>query len=212
MKSFHNEDRLEVGIDEAGRGCLFGRVYAAAVILPRNFQEEIGDKLILRDSKKVSKKNRKILRKLIEEYAIDYNVSYSEHYEIDEYNIYQATMNTMHKALDGLKIRPDLILVDGNTFRKYEDKEDGVIEHECIIKGDNVYKCIAAASILAKEYRDEYIEKLCEERPELRKYNIHKNMGYGARAHIDGIKENGIVSGHRLTFGICKKKSLFTNK
>lgn len=213
MKSYSNIDKLEAGVDEAGRGCLFGRVYAAAVILPRNFQEDFCGDIILRDSKKVTKKNRKILRSIIEENAIDFNVSFSEPYEIDQYNIFQATMNTMHKALKNLQIKPDKILVDGNSFRKFKDESGNLVDYECIIKGDDIYECIAAASILAKEYRDEYIERLCEENEELKdKYSLHTNKGYGAKVHMEGIKKYGTVKGHRMSYGPCKKKYIFSKK
>ena len=200
---------IEVGIDEVGRGCLFGRVYCAAVILPENFDDFLDKKLVLRDSKKVSKKKREIIRKIIEEHAIDYSVAYSESFEVDRDNILQCTLNTMHKCLNKLKTNVDLILVDGNHFNDYYNKENNLVPHRCIIGGDDSNKSIAAASILAKTHRDEYIQNLCEENEILKRYNIHNNMGYGTQAHIEGIKKYGIIDGHRLTFGICKKKSLF---
>ena len=208
MLSCKNEDKLEVGIDEAGRGCLFGRVYVGAVILPKTFQEdldlEFGGKLKLRDSKKVSEKNRNKLRKLIEERAIDYSVCYSEHYEIDEFNILQCTLDTMHNCIDKLTIKPNYILVDGDKFNKYKG-----IDHECVKGGDDTYYNIAAASILAKVYRDEYIKDLCEKNEILKEYGIHNNKGYGTKEHTDKIEESGIVYGHRKTFGICKGKECF---
>ena len=202
-----NSDKLEAGLDEAGRGCLFGRVYVAAVILPHDIVEEKG--LIIRDSKKVSKKKRAKLRKFIEENAIDYCVAYSESHEIDEYNILKTTMNTMHKSIDGLKIRPKFLLIDGNYFIPYKNGDEQ-IDHRCIIDGDNSFKAIAAASILAKEYHDEYIGKLCKENPEYMKYDLHHNKGYGTRTHIEAIEKYGITPEHRRTFGICKRISLFT--
>ena len=153
MKPFKNFDKLEMGIDEAGRGCLFGRVYVGGVILPYDFQErldeEFNKKLQLRDSKKVNEKDRKLLRKLIEERAIDYIVCYAEHYEVDEFNILQTTLNTMHECVNQIKIKPNFLLVDGDKFIPYKG-----IEHECVKGGDNTYHSIAGASILAKEYRD----------------------------------------------------------
>lgn len=201
-----DSNRLEAGLDEAGRGCLFGRVYTAAVILPPDLVEEKG--LIIKDSKKVSKKKRAKLRKFIEENAIDFSVAYSESYEIDEDNILKTTMNTMHKAIDGLKIKPEFLLVDGNYFIPYNDGKKN-INHRCIIDGDNSFKAIAAASILAKEYRDEYIEKLCNENRIYMKYDLHHNKGYGTRTHIEAIKKYGITAEHRRTFGICKEMPLF---
>ena len=203
---------FEVGVDEVGRGCLFGRVYCAAVILPDNFDQYLEKNLVLKDSKKISKNKREKLRKIIENHAIDYSVAYSEHYDIDRDNILQCTLNTMHKALDKLNTKFNLILVDGNHFNEYYDKDNNLINHRCIIGGDNINKCISAASILAKTYRDEYITNLANENEDLKKYNIHNNMGYGTSAHINGIKKYGLINGHRLTFGICKSISLFNNK
>ncbi len=203
MKPFKDFDNLEMGIDEAGRGCLFGRVYVGGAILPYDFQErldeEFNKKLQLRDSKKVNEKDRKLLRKIIEERAIDYVVCYAEHYEVDEYNILQTTLNTMHECVNQIKIKPNFLLVDGDKFIPYKG-----IKHECIKGGDNYYHSIAAASILAKEYRDEYIKNLCEENPILKEYDIHNNKGYGTEVHRKKIKELGNQYGHRKTFGICK--------
>ena len=209
MKAYKDIDRFEVGIDEAGRGCLFGRVYVGAVVLPHDFQERLDEeycgKLRLRDSKKVSEKNRAILRKLIEERAIDYSVCYAENTEIDDINILKCTLNTMHKCVDTLTLKPDFILVDGDKFYPYEG-----IEHECVTGGDDTYLSIAAASILAKEYRDEYIRNVCEEHPILKEYDIHNNKGYGTQKHRDKIKELGTTEWHRQTFGICKEGIIFT--
>jgi len=206
MKFSYSNDKLEVGVDEAGRGCLFGRVYSAAVIWNPELIEcfdGIQDKINqIRDSKKISKRKRKELKEFIEKYAIDYQVSYIENDEIDKINILNSAIKSMHKALDKLNVIPELILVDGNRFKPYyyDNKE---IEHKCIIKGDDNYISIAAASILAKEYRDEYIENLCKENEDLMKYNLLNNMGYGTQGHRDAIKEYGITKYHRKTFKGC---------
>lgn len=201
LKEFYSENMLEVGIDEAGRGPLFGPVYVGAVIAPRDdpvFSQ-------LRDSKKLSESRRLEAFDYIKEMAIDYSIISADCNVIDKKNIYNATYELMHEAIRKLTVVPDLILADGNQFFTYEH-EGKEIPHECIIKGDDTYTCIAAASILAKVSRDKYIEKLCDENPELNeKYKIRSNKGYGAKAHIDGIKEYGITKWHRKTFGICKQ-------
>jgi len=205
LYSYQNEDKIEVGIDEAGRGCLFGRVYIAGVILPHNIielcEEEI---IIIKDSKKLSKKAILRARNFIEKYALDYKVIYKENDFIDKVNILQATMIGMHEVVDGLKISPDKILVDGDKFLRYYDKNGVEIEHQCIVEGDNTYMSIAAASILAKSYKEEYIEKLVENEPDLAKYDLVSNSGYGTKNHLEAIKLYGISPYHRRTFGVCK--------
>lgn len=191
---------LNIGIDEVARGCFFGRVYAAAVILP-NFEEIYNNKIILenynliRDSKKLNKKQREKLADFIEEYAIEFSVAYVENKVIDKINILQATQMAMHKALDNIIIDYDIILVDGNYFNKYKDKD-----YKCIIKGDTKYKCIAAASILAKVYHDNYIKDLCSKHRYLNKYDLLNNMGYGTKKHRLAIEKFGISKFHRRTF------------
>jgi ribonuclease HII len=216
MKPYKNIENLEVGIDEAGRGCLFGRVYVGSAILPDDFQEQLdkeyNGKLQLRDSKKVNEKNRALLRKLIEERAIDYSVCYAEHDEIEDLNILYCTLKTMHKCVDTLTLKPDYILVDGDKFNKYKDEDGKEIKHECVTGGDDKYHSIAAASILAKEYRDEYIRNMCEEHPILKEYDIPNNKGYGTQKHRDKIKELGNTEWHRKTFGICKEQNMFSVK
>tara|TARA_B100001758_G_C18385444_1_gene599789 strand:- start:968 stop:1603 length:636 start_codon:yes stop_codon:yes gene_type:complete len=211
MKLYNEYDKIEVGIDEVGRGCLFGRVYSAAVILPKEIDEEDVCPIEIKDSKKLSAKNREILDEYIKHIALDYNISYQEPEVIDKVNILQATYRSMHQNIDNLSIDVDKILVDGNNFKPYyrwDDNGANLVPHECIIDGDNIYTPIAAASILAKVARDKYIEELCEKNPELdEKYNILSNKGYGAKAHILGIKDYGITDGHRKTFGICAEYS-----
>ena len=198
-------DVLCAGVDEVARGCLFGRVYAAAVIW-RDSSDL--DKLLnilriknikLKDSKKLSRKDREFLRYYIENLSLDYSVGWCDSGEVDSLNISNATFKSMHKALDKLTIIPEMILVDGNRFKKYKD-----IEHECIIKGDSKITSISAASILAKVYHDQYIIDLIKKHPELKKYDLHSNMGYGTKKHLDAIKKHGITKYHRKTFGICK--------
>lgn len=193
-----DSDILECGVDEAGRGPLFGRVYSACVILPKNgFNHSI-----IKDSKKFTSKKKLLeVYEYIKENAVDYSICYSDENTIDEINIRQATLQTMHMALDNLKTKPDFLLIDGCDFKQYDD-----IPFTTIEGGDNWYTSIAAASILAKVSRDKYIEELCQEVPELDvKYSLSKNKGYGTKAHLDGIKEHGISIWHRRSFGICKK-------
>ncbi|MBF4986054.1 ribonuclease HII [Nonlabens mediterrranea] len=178
---------IECGTDEAGRGCLCGPVTAAAVILPPDFKSDLLD-----DSKKLSRKRRYQLRSLIEEHAISYHVSHVMMETIDEINILNASILAMHQAIDGLKINPEHIAVDGNRFKPYAD-----IQATTVIKGDGKYLHIAAASILAKTYRDDYMEKIAREHPE---YDWHKNQGYPTKKHREAIKKYGTTPYHRMTF------------
>jgi len=201
LKQFYEKDNIEVGIDEAGRGCLFGPVCVAAVILnditlnPPPYE--------IKDSKKCSPKKRKALKEYIEENAVAYSVQFISEKDIDSMNILQATVKGMHLCVDEIikQINIDTLLVDGNYFPWYTHQETfDVIPHVCIQGGDNEYLNIAAASILAKEYRDEYILKLVEENTFLEKYEIQKNKGYGTQKHIAALKENGRTMWHRTSF------------
>lgn len=185
--SFFNENLTEAGCDEAGRGCLSGPVFAAAVILPRDFQHDW-----LNDSKQVSETKRKVLRPIIEEKAIAWGIGMVHEKEIDEINILKASFLAMHRAIDQLFIRPDLLLIDGNRFTPYPK-----IPHECIVKGDSKYLNIAAASILAKTYRDDYMNKLHEEFP---MYEWDQNKGYPTEKHRNAIRVFGSCKYHRQTF------------
>lgn len=183
----HSDIYPEVGCDEAGRGCLSGPVTAAAVILPENFKSEL-----LNDSKKLNKKNRDKLRIKIEAEALAFGVAFVSHKRIDEINILNASIEAMHLAIDKLNTVPNHIIVDGNRFKPYKN-----ITHNTIIKGDSKYLSIAAASILAKTYRDEYMEKLHLEYPE---YNWKQNKGYPTKKHKEAISKNGPSPHHRMTF------------
>tara|TARA_B110000967_G_C18839829_1_gene538741 strand:+ start:910 stop:1506 length:597 start_codon:yes stop_codon:yes gene_type:complete len=195
------KDTLEVGIDEAGRGPLFGRVYVGAVIIP---PDETFNQSFIKDSKKLSERKRLIAYDFIKENAIDYTSFYYDEKEVDEKNIFNATYEGMHKALDRLLVQPDHILVDGIYFPIYM-QNNIIIPYTCIEKGDNKYLSIAAASIVAKVERDKYIYDLCDNHPELvENYSINQNKGYGTKKHIEGIKLHGITKWHRKTFGICK--------
>ena len=184
---------LEVGTDEAGRGCLAGPVVAAAVILPPDFSH-----VFLNDSKQLSEKKRQELRPIIEENAISFAVSFVMQDEIDEINILQASITAMHRAIDGLKIIPEFIIVDGNKFRKYQQ-----IPHQTIVKGDSKYLSIAAASILAKTYRDDYMEKIHQEFPA---YFWSKNKGYPTVEHRNSIREFGATIHHRKSFKLLPEQ------
>lgn len=196
------ENILECGVDEVGRGCLLGRVYAAAVIMPNEFEDSTYQ--LIKDSKKLSKSKRYYLDNYIKNIAIDYGIGYAEVGEIDKNNILKASIIAMHRALDNLNIELDMILVDGNRFNQYIDHMDNFISHECIINGDSKYISIAAASILAKTARDNYVVDLVEKNPDLTKYDLLNNMGYGTKKHLESINSNGISKYHRKTFGICK--------
>lgn len=178
---------MEAGCDEAGRGCLAGPVYAAAVILPRDFEHPL-----LNDSKLVTEENRNELRVYIEQHALCYAVASVDHEEIDRINILKASFKAMHLALDKLRTRPKLLLIDGNRFVKYRRTP-----HQCIIKGDGIYASIAAASILAKTYRDEYMRSLHDLFPH---YCWNTNKGYGTEEHRKAIQQHGLSPFHRKTF------------
>lgn len=186
-------NRLEVGCDEAGRGCLAGPVFAATVILPYDFVCEE-----LNDSKQLTEKKRNELRPIIEQNAISYAIGICSPTEIDEMNILWASVEAMHRAVGGLKVFPEHILVDGNRFRPYPN-----IEHTCIVGGDAKYLSIAAASVLAKTYRDEYMAKIHAEYPD---YNWKKNKGYPTKEHKAAIKEFGITPYHRMSFNLIDRQ------
>lgn len=178
---------LEVGVDEAGRGCLAGPVTAAAVILPTDFSNSL-----INDSKQLSEKKRILLRDVIENQSISFAVSFVSPEKIDEINILNASILAMHHAIDKLLIFPDFIIVDGNKFKPYKN-----IPHQCIVKGDSKYASIAAASILAKTYRDEYMMKIHEQYP---MYGWNKNKGYPTAEHREAIRKYGVTPYHRTTF------------
>lgn len=205
LKKYLSENNLnEIGIDEAGRGCLFGPVCIAAVCLNDSDNPLMNE---IKDSKKLSEKKKNILYDFIKENSV-YSIKLVDHNEIDRINILQATLKGMHLTLDELddKINIDFILVDGNHFPEYFSiKQDKFLNHECVINGDNTYINIAAASILAKVTRDRYIIDLCENNEILKKYDLHKNKGYGTKKHMEALKEYGIVEGHRKSFKPCTK-------
>jgi ribonuclease HII len=202
---YQSKDELEIGIDEAGRGSLIGPVYIAGVILPNNILELCEEEeIIIKDSKKLSKKNRDIAKEFIERVAVDYSIVSKDNDIIDKKNIFATTMEGMHDVINNISIKPDKILVDGDHFHIYRDSVGELIPHQCVIKGDDTYMSIAAASILAKYYKDKYIEDLVLEYPDFNKYDLLNNSGYGTQNHLDAIKKYGITPFHRKTFGICK--------
>ena len=189
MQPFYQKKYIEAGCDEVGRGCYAGPVYAAAVILPKNFHHPL-----LNDSKKVSASNRELLRTIIEQESIAYAVASVEVVEIDAINILNASFKSMHLAIDQLSRIPSLLLIDGNKFKPYKK-----INHHCIVKGDSIYASIAAASILAKTYRDEYMQALYQQFPY---YHWDKNKGYGTAEHRNAIEQYGLCVHHRKSFNI----------
>ena len=193
LKSNFSGFSLEAGTDEAGRGCLAGPVVAAAVILPKDFTHPF-----LNDSKQLSEKKREVLRPIIEENALTFAVSFVWQKEVDEINVLQASITGMHRAIEQLEIMPKFIIVDGNKFKDFKE-----IPHETIVKGDAKYLSIAAASVLAKTYRDDYMEKIHQEYP---MYNWKKNKGYPTKEHRNAIREFGANEHHRKTFRLLPEQ------
>ena len=189
LKSCYFEGKIEAGCDEAGRGCLAGSVYAAAVIFPADYQNEE-----LNDSKQLTDKKRHQLREIIERDALAWAVGVVTPEEIDKINILNASILAMHRALDQLTVRPEAIIVDGNRFKQY-----GKIPHTCIVKGDAKYLSIAAASILAKTYRDDYMDGLAEEYPQ---YDWKSNKGYPTKKHREAIRQYGVTPYHRMSYNL----------
>lgn len=186
---YFQDEFIEAGCDEAGRGCLAGPVFAAAVILPKNFQHDL-----LNDSKQLRESDRFALRKIIEQEALAFGVSMVDHQEIDKINILNASIKAMHLSVDKLTIRPSFIIIDGNRFKTYQD-----IPHQCVIKGDGKYFSIAAASILAKTYRDEFMLNLASDYP---KYDWANNKGYPTVKHRKAVIEFGMTPYHRKSFRV----------
>jgi ribonuclease HII len=193
---FQSTETIECGVDEAGRGCLCGAVVAAAVILPKDFQNQS-----LNDSKQLNPKQRKELREIIEKEAVAFGVGFVSNEEIDQINILNASFLAMTRAIEQIKKPIELLLIDGNRFRSQL-----TTPYKCIVKGDAKYSSIAAASILAKTYRDEYMETLAKEYPE---YNWQKNKGYPTKEHRETIRQFGITPHHRKTFNLLGELSLF---
>jgi ribonuclease HII len=206
LEAYYKEGVIEAGCDEAGRGCLAGPVYAAAVILPSDFQNEI-----LNDSKQLTEKKRYQLREVIEREALAWAVGIVDNHEIDQINILNASILAMHRALDQLKLRPQNIIVDGNRWKPYKEptandnepiansQEPTVVPATTIVKGDGKYLSIAAASILAKTYRDDFMLRIHEEFPQ---YHWNKNKGYPAKVHREAIRQFGTTPYHRMSFNL----------
>ena len=192
LRAYYKKKQVEAGIDEAGRGCYAGPVFAAAVILPKKFFHPL-----LNDSKQLKEEERDLLRPIIEKESIAWSVAQVCNEEIDRINILQATFKAMHEALNTLMIIPEFLLIDGNRFKSYNE-----IPHQCVIKGDGIYSSIAAASVLAKTHRDEYMKTLHQEFPH---YGWHQNKGYGTVIHRQAIDAHGLCSYHRKSFNISSE-------
>ena len=195
LKPYLQKDRIEAGCDEAGRGCLAGPVFAASVVLPQDFQNDV-----LNDSKQLSERQRYQLREVIQREALAWAVGVVSNEEIDQINILRASILAMHRAVAQLQVRPQHLLVDGNRFMPYED-----IPHTTVVKGDATYMSIAAASILAKTYRDDFMLRIHKEYPQ---YHWDRNKGYPAPAHREAIRQHGATPYHRMTFNLLGSKQL----
>lgn len=198
LQQFLIEGRIEAGCDEAGRGCLAGPVTAAAVILPPYWENDL-----INDSKQLSEHKRDMLRPIIEREALAWAVAFVDPKEIDRINILKASITAMHRAIDQLKVRPEALLIDGNRFYKYQD-----IPHATIVKGDGKMMSIAAASILAKTHRDEYMRRIAQEYPQ---YGWDKNKGYPTQDHRAAIAAHGTTPYHRMSFQLLPQPTLFDN-
>ena len=200
LELYKNFDDIEVGVDECARGVMFGKLYAAAVIMPKEKLDD--DKFAnIKDSKKLSRKKREELYDYIIQNCIEYSIAWIDEKEVDKINVLQANLKAFHLCLDKLKTDFTHILVDGIHFNDYK-----CFTHECIKGGDNKYISIAAASILAKVEHDRYIMDLCKLEPDLKKSDLENNMGYGTKKHLDAINKYGSSKYHRKTFGICRIK------
>ena len=193
---YMHENLVEAGCDEAGRGCLAGAVYAAAVILPHDFRNEL-----LNDSKQLTEKQRYALREVVEREALAWAVGVVTPEEIDRINILNASFLAMHRAVDQLKLRPEHLLIDGNRFKKYQD-----VPHTTVVKGDGKYMAIAAASVLAKTYRDDYMNRLAEEYPQ---YDWDSNKGYPTKKHREAIRLYGTTPYHRMSYNLLGDGQLY---
>jgi ribonuclease HII len=193
LQLFFKEGRIEAGCDEAGRGCLAGPVFAAAVILPSNFKNDL-----LNDSKQLSEKERELLRPVIEEQALAFGIGIVSNEEVDQINVLNASFLAMHRAIEQLKVKPEHLLIDGNRFRVYPE-----ITHDCIVKGDGKYLPIAAASVLAKTYRDDFMKQIHNEFPG---YLWCNNKGYPTRVHREAIRAIGTSPYHRMTFHLLEEQ------
>lgn len=193
LSPYFQKEKIEAGCDEAGRGCLAGPVVAAAVILPTDYEHEV-----LNDSKQLTEKQRNELREEIVKDAIAWGIGVASPTEIDDINILNASYLAMHRAVELLKVRPELLLIDGNRFKPFED-----ISYECVIKGDGKFYSIAAASVLAKTYRDDLMKKLALAFPG---YGWETNVGYPTPAHRDGLKELGTTIHHRMSFQLLPRQ------
>jgi ribonuclease HII len=193
LKSYYYNNLVEAGCDEAGRGCLAGPVFAAAVILPKNYKHSV-----LNDSKKLSEKQRNMLREEIISAAVSWSVASVDNNEIDEINILRASIRAMHLAIDQLRVRPEFLIIDGNRFYTYKN-----LEHKTIVHGDGLYFSIAAASVLAKTFRDEFMVKIDSEFPQ---YGWKRNKGYGTELHRRAIMEFGITPYHRRSFTLYDRQ------
>ncbi len=212
LATHHTEGVIEVGIDEAGRGPLFGRVYTAAVILP---QDNSFPHDLMKDSKRFT--SRTLLQEtaeVIKARAVEWAVTFAEADEIDKHNILNATHRSMHRAVDALTLPPEHLLVDGDKFKPYLSKrvlgrkETEFVPHTCVCKGDNTYTSIAAAGILAKVARDDWIDEICDNEEELdERYGLRSNKGYGTQAHMDGLRQYGAHPQHRMSFAPCANAS-----
>jgi len=209
LENHYYEGKIEAGCDEAGRGCLAGSVYAAAVILPEDYQNDL-----LNDSKQLTERRRYQLREIIERDAVAWAVGIVTPEEIDKINILNASILAMHRALDQLQVRPEAIIVDGNRFKPYYPPEfpapsrggaRGGVPYTTIVKGDGKYLSIAAASILAKTYRDDYMNRLAEEYPQ---YDWRSNKGYPTKKHRDAIRQFGITPYHRRSYNLLGVEEL----